>query len=196
MPNSEGDRERIKCARQFWNIGVGKELKLTFDEYLATISRISKQLLVFDEKFPHIALVEPRMLVLILCKLAKIRFKEYGYTDELIVPCDEHHIMPNDPFWIRFHNGWKNRNVSPSACRSQITNHTYCMTALVGVCAFIQFPKLVTEIEHNIDLPGSVHRDNPNCIASIMIFNGKPELNLNSEDWARPNFGCGLFKMA
>lgn len=183
----KSDDPRTVQAKRFWDIGVGRELTLeSFQMYLATIPEIPEALKAKDKRFPILVLVELRIGLKRLCKLGDIAF---GGDDQTFVAHDEGHAEFNQSTWIRIQNGRKNRNKKVTACRKGFNKSERGLTALQGVCAYLQNSVVVVEDVHAMDLPGSVLRGDRGRAALLEVWKGQMELFWRSGNDAFPRFG-------
>lgn len=127
---------RVIQAKVLFDKGLGDDLG--FDAYLATIPEIPETLLADDPNLPLLRLVDPRLGLVKTCKLFGIKFEEFGYSDADAVACDARHEMPNTPFWVRAHDGRKNRNRKPNVCRDKCKDKLFAMTAMVAIMVWVQ----------------------------------------------------------
>lgn len=167
----------------------------TFEEYLTTIPEIPETLLADDPHLPLLRLVDPRLGLVKTCKLFGIKFEKLGYSDADAVAYDARHEIPNTPFWVRAHDGRKNRNRRPDVCRDECKDKLFAMTAMVAIMVWVQDPSIIKEGEHALDCPGSVHRsDRGNC-AYLGVWNVGVKVILNRfADNAHPDCGSGGFR--
>jgi len=166
----------------------------SFEEYLATIPEIPEALLADDPNLPLLRLVDPRAGLVKTCELFGILFKEFSYSDEDVVAFDTRHEIPNTPFWVRAHDGRKNRNCKPNVCREECKDKLYAMTAMVAIMVWVQDPSIIKENEHVLDCPGSVRRAD-GCCAYLHVCGGVVRLVLvRHAGSAAPNCGAGSFR--
>lgn len=181
---------RVSQAKKLWDLGFGRELKYSkFDDYLATIPAIPASLLANNPEFPLLVLVDPRLGYVVSCRLAGLKFAEYGYGDKALKPCDKHHTIPTTaPYWIRAHDGTPNLGRKPSECLAECTGKRFAGTADVGIAIYVQHGKY----NHSMDLPGSVHRGG-SCCACLGVWRDGPELCVSRDVTAGPRFGSVVF---
>lgn len=184
---------RVIQAKILFDKGLGGEL--SFEAYLATIPEIPETLFADDPNLPLLRLVDPRLGLVKTCKLFGIKFEELGYSDMDAVSCDARHEIPNTPFWVRAHDGRKNRNRKPNICREECKDKLFAMTAMVAIMVWVQDPNIIKEGEHVLDCPGSVRRAVRGCCAYLGVWGGEVKLDLsrNAGD-ADPNCGSGGFR--
>ena len=187
---------RLVQAKVLWDKGVGRELGFkTFKTYLATIPQIPASLLADDPNLPLLRLVDPRLGISKSCKLIGIKFEEFGYSDADAIACDSRHETPTEPFWVRAHNGRKNRNRRPDVCRNESKDNLFAMTAMVAIFVWVQDPSIIKEGEHVLDCPGSVLRAARGCCACLRVWGGEVKLYLHGHaDIADAYFGSGGFR--
>ena len=187
---------RLIQAKVLWDKGFGRELNIdSFERYLATIPEIPTSLLAEDSALPLLRLVDPRLGLTKTCELFGIKFKEFGYSDADAVACDAHHEIPNTPFWVRAHDGRKNRNRKPNVCRDECKDKLFSMTAMVAIMLWIQDPSIIKQGEHVLDCPGSVHRAARGLCAYLDVWCGEVGLHLHrSAGSAGSNYGAGAFR--
>ena len=186
---------RIVRAKRMFDLGVVRELCLkgklpndSFEAYLATIPEIPPEYLQ-DSDYEHLVLEESRIGLKRLCELGIIVF---GGDDQTFEAWDHRHEDAREPRWIRLQDGRKNRNRKPDDCRQSFNTDELGTTALQGVCAYLQIPTIVADLNigaggHVMDLPGSVHRVNRQVCAYLGACGGQAGL-----DWrgrAFPFFG-------
>lgn len=195
---SVSDDLRIVRAKRLFDLGVGRELNLTrFENYLATIPGVPEALLREDRHFPHLILVEPRIGLTNLCALGNFVFSG---DDKTFVPWNEAYANPTSPVWIRMRDGRKNRNRNPSACRTSFYLDEFGLTALEGVCSYLEVPSVVEEMEDNPNafamvLLGSVLGTDRKEMASLFVKSGQPMMYWHWEDGASPEWGSASKKV-
>lgn len=192
----KSDDPRVFQAKVLWDKGLGRGIGIdTFEDYLATIPQIPTTFIFNDTDFPLLRLVDPRLGLVNTCKLFGIKFEEFGYSDADVVPCDDRHEIPNTPFWVRAHDGCKNRNRKPSICRDECSDKFFAMTAMVAIMVWVQDPSIIKEDEHVLDCPGSVHRSGRGFCAYLDVWGGEVELYLGGYAGAvHPHCGSGGFR--
>lgn len=186
----KSDDPRVIQAKILWDLGFGRELKIdSFDSYLATIPEIPTSLLAHNPELPLLVLVDPRLRYVKSCRLAGLKYEEYGWTDETLVPVDDRHALASDtPYWVRAHDGSPNLNRRPSDCRAECSGRRYAGTADVGIAIWIQYgPR-----NHVMDLPGSVHAALRGSCAYVSPF-GDPRLLASRDGDAHPECGTVVF---
>lgn len=171
---------RIIQAERYWDLSVGLELGfVNFKAYLKTIPKISEALFAADFRFPLLILVEPRIGLTKLCRLGNINFP--GDDKTFVLWSDEpEYKNPTSPVWIRMQDGSRNRNYQLRGCRPSFMPDELGLTALEGVCSYIECPAIIKDIEepdaHNMDLAGSVHRDYYDLASYLSIQRGRAYL--------------------
>jgi hypothetical protein len=184
-------------AKRFWDLGVGSALNLpSFDAYLATIPEIPAELLADDGAYPLIVLVESRIGLKRLCDLGNV---EFDGDDDTFVACSDKYVEFANPTWIRIQDGRKNRNRSALECRRSFAKHECGLTALQGVCAYLQHPSVLSDFNcdggHGLDLSGSVVRRNRGWIADFRLTSGGARIARNPEGAMHPKFGTATRRM-
>jgi len=181
----------VTQGKRYWDLGVGTALGYeSFSQYFASIPRLPTGFDVDNTEFPLRVLVETRIGLKRLCELGGIGFNG---NDETLVSHDDRHAEFSQPSWIRIQDGRKNRNRSASDCQKTFAKHERGLTALQGVCAYLQHPTVVSEWTkdgaHVMDLPGSVHREHRGNAACLGVFGGRAELYWSWSDNASPKYG-------
>ena len=187
---------RLIQAKVLWDKGFGRELGFkTFKSYLATIPMIPVSLLADDPNLPLLRLVDPRLGIAKACKLFGIKFEELGYSDADAVICDARHETPTEPFWVRAHDGRKNRSRRPDVCRDECKDKIFVMTAMVAIMTWVQDPSIIKQGEHVLDCPGSVPRSARGSCAFLRVWVGEVKLDLlRIAGGAFPHYGAGAFR--
>lgn len=181
-----GPQIRMTQVIRLWDLGVGRVAgNPDFEEYVATIPHIPTELLDDDKAFPFLVLVEPRIGFMRLCNLGGIQFDG---DDKTCVAYDRHHVEFKQPTWIRIQDGRKNQGRSVKECRKDFTKHELGLTALQGVCAYLQHPTVVTGA-HAMDLPGFVRREVRDRIACLWVGKDGTELGWDQDGRTAPEFG-------
>lgn len=184
---------RVMQAKVLFDKGLGGDL--SFDAYLATIPEIPETLLAHDSGLPLLRLVDPRLGLVKTCKLFGIKFEEFGYSDADAAPSDPRHEIPNTPFWVRAHDGRKNRNRKPNICRDECKDKLFAMTAMVAIMVWVQDPSIIKQNEHVLDCPGSVLRHARGRCACLEVWRGEVGLCLSSAAaLEHPYYGSGGFR--
>lgn len=193
-PEQTGTQDiRQTQAKRLYDLGFGKNYK-SFEDYLATIPEIPQSLVGEDETYPLLTLDDPRLLRTERCKLAGVKYEEYGYNDETFVPFDARHETPAGPYWFRAHNGRKNRGRKPSDCRQELTGNLLAGTADVLLALFIHHKNVVKQGEHVMDGPGSVSRGVHRSCSYLVVWGGGPRLRDYWHDNANPSYGSVVFR--
>jgi hypothetical protein len=185
------DDPREAQAKRYWDLGVGAALGSTsFPEYLASIPEIPEALKADDASFPFLVLVETRIGVKRLCALGNIAFDG---NDETFVAHNKRHAEFTTPTWIRIQDGRRNRNRSVKDCRKTLAEHERGLTALQGVCAYLQHSAVVSEVTeddaHVMDLSGSVRRGFRGSAAYLVVHGGRAKLGWDWSVTAVPEYG-------
>jgi hypothetical protein len=187
----KSDDVREAQAKRYWDLGVGTALgSKSFSEYLASIPAVPEALLADDASFPLLVLVETRIGLKRLCDFGNIAFNG---NDETFVAFDARHAELTTPTWIRIQDGRKNRNRSVKDCRTTFVKGELGLTALQGVCTYLQHSTVVSEWTkdgaHVMDLSGSVRREHRDVVAYLCVDEGRAELRWYWRGPARS--GCG-----
>ena len=186
------DDLRIIQAKRYWDMRVGLVLgRKSFKYYLADIPIIPDALRAGDQRFPYLVLVEPRIGLAMLCQFGNVIFDGNDHT---LMPLDECHADASQPIWIRIQDGRKNRNRRPSDCRQAFAKDEFGLTALQGICAYLQDPAVVTDLNkdsggHAMDLVGSVYRGSHVGSACLWVENGQARLNWSMNGFANTRYG-------
>jgi hypothetical protein len=173
------DDIRTAQAKRLWDISVGRGLHhSSFEGYLADIPEIPAELLKDDADYPLLVLIEPRMGLKRLCELARI---EFSGDENTFVEYDKRYPEFTAPIWIRVQNGRKNRNRAVRDCRASFAENEIGLTALQGVCTYLQHPEAVTDMGrgedgHTMDLFGTIHRDHGGRTVFLEVLKGRPKL--------------------
>jgi hypothetical protein len=182
-------------AQRYWDFQVefgsawisGYE---SFEDYLATIPEVSTWLQEDDRDFPLLVLVETRYSLRRLCLFAGVQFDG---DDDTFVACDDRHREFTKPTWIRVQEGRRNRGQAACNCRKSFGQNELGLTALQGVCLYVQYPQAVSEVTqpgaHAMSLSGSIYRDNRDDVARLSLWNGKPRLHWDFGGLAGPLCG-------
>lgn len=172
-----GVNQRRIQAKRLWDKGIGPEVKAkNFKVYLADIPEIPQSLLADDPTLPFLSLADPRVGLVKACSLIGIQHAELGYSEGDAAPFDERHTDPTVPFWFRHDDGRENRGRRPDVCRDECTGGILVGTAITGAFVYLHHPEIVTEGEHIIDLPGSVHRVSRIVCAFLGVWEGQTRL--------------------
>lgn len=186
---------RVAQARRYFDLGYGRALGFpSFEVYLATVPEIPEHLVAYDPAFDILALVDPRLPRTVRCRLVSLRYKELGYDDGSWFPCDERHETTTMPFWIRAHDGRRNRSRRPSICLADCTGNVFGGVVDVGIALYTHQSGIVVEDEHVMRLPGSVLRDSREGHACLEKLNGEARLVVNFSDGANPKYGTVTFR--
>lgn len=119
-----------------------------------------------------------------LCEKAGV---EYIYNDDNFEAFDKETEDTTKPRWIIVNNGVDNHNRSSKDCRSDAG--FIGLTAKQAVLAYIQYPEIVKEGKHIMDLPGSVHRAYRGCCAYLGVWSGRARLDWSRDGHDGPQFG-------
>lgn len=189
----KSDDIRVIQAKRLWDLGVGRELGLpNFNAYLATIPEIPAELVQDGPDYPHLVLVETRVGLKRLCYLGSI---DFSGDDQTFIEHDERHREFAEPTWIRVQDGRKNRNRAVRDCRNSFVKDELGLTALQGVCSYLQYPNAVVDTSrsdrspHVMDLSGSVQYDCSFHAAYLAVSSGRAELSWFPDDRAAPQCG-------
>lgn len=187
---------RVLQAKHLWDRGFGRELGFTdFAAYLAGIPRIPKPLRARRRAFPLLCLADPRLGLSKSCSLLGIGFNSFVCTDADVMPYNDRHLTPMEPFWFRFTAPGTNMGRRPSACRDEFfAKGNFAGTAMTGIMAYTYHPTLIEEGTRTLDLPGSRHRRNTRS-AYLEVWHGGPMLSLDRPNIADPGCGAGGFSL-
>jgi hypothetical protein len=178
-------------AKRYWDLGVGRELGFSsFEAYLASIPQLPTAFNVDNTEFPIRVLVETRIGLKRLCEIGNIAFEG---NDETFIAYDERYSEFKQPTWIRIQDGRKNRNRSVKDCRKNFAKYERGLTALRGVCAYLQHAEVVSEWTkdgaHVMDLSGSVLSEIRGFAAFLGVDEGRAKLYWHWLDFARSKYG-------
>ena len=192
MSDTTNKSIRTAQAKRFWDMGVGRKLgKTSFAAYLTDIPKVPADPLTDDTAYPYFILAEPRLGLKRLCELGGVVFDG---NDETFIAYDKAHREFTQPTWIRIQDGRKNRNRTVRDCRKSFGKDERGLTALQGVCAYLQHPTVLSEATqadaHVMDLSGSVRRDGRADAASLELWDGQPELLCHWDGIALPLCGA------
>lgn len=185
------DDVRIVQAKRFWDLGIGRALgKDDFEAYLATIPEIPTELVQDDADYPLLVLVEPRLGLKRLCDLGSV---EFSGDDKRFIEHDARHRELMEPTWICAQDGRKNRNRAVRDCRASFAKDELGLTALQGVCTYLQHPESVSDTDresgHIMDLSGPVLRVVRESAATLWLRSGRAMLGWRLDGEARPKYG-------
>lgn len=170
-----------------WNIPTRTDFR-TFRNYLESIPEIDAELLKDDPEFPLIVLVEPRLGLKLLCDIARPGLSGIAFDgdDMTFDAYDKRHAEFTKPTWIRVQDGRKNHNRSDRDCRASFGKNELGLTALQGVCTYIQYPQVVGKAgkddTHVMRLPGSDHSVYHGNAPHLFVSDGRPKLSWNQND--------------
>ncbi len=199
------DNLRVIQAMRYWDLGIGRRFGCgSFEEYLngkgrgndkvAPIPEIPEKFLVDGRAYPYLVLVEPRLGVHKLCRLVNIYCD--GHDDDRgLVPYNDRHTDPSDPFWTRIQDGHKNHDRAPNECRRTFAKNELGLTALIGICAYLQHEQVLTDFNqgekrcHAMALPGSVCSDDSGECYYLELKQGQAQLFRHFDDLTPPGFG-------
>ncbi len=186
---------RTQQARCLWELGAVRSLSYRrFNSYLESIPEIPETLLDEDEKFPLLALDDPRPSRTLRVERVGITYRglTYKYDNESFVPRDELHAVPKEPYWFRANYGWKNRGREPKECLKECVGNILAGTADAGIALYVHYKKNLRLECHAMLLPGSVERaDVKNC-AWLGIWQANSTIRLTSAMYSRPEAGVGV----
>ena len=179
---------RVAQAKRYWDLGVGRKLGFaSFEAYLTAIPEIPAALLQDDPEFPILLLVEPRLGLKKLCGLVNLAFD--GDDKTFVVYRGALPVLA----WIRVQDGRRNRYRSACACRKSFGRHEIGLTALQGVCLYVQNPGLWSDLSdtdgHALDLAGSVKCDITFSAACLIVRSGRAWLDWHVDDDSNVKFG-------
>ena len=183
---------RLAQAQRYRHLGVDTSLGFTsFEDYLASIPEIPAALLADDPEFSLLVLVETRLGLKKLCDLGDIAFN--GGGDDTFIAYDDRHCELTVPTWIRVQDGRRNRNRSGRDYRKTFGQGELGLTALQGVCAYLQHPQVVSEASqngaHTMNLLGSVYRGDRADAACLGLWSDRPELIWDFDGYAYWHYG-------
>ncbi len=187
-------QDRLYQAERFWQLGIGSDSGFFtqyggFERYLKSIPPIPEDLLAYDDVYPLLVLVDPRLDLPWLCAQAKIGFE--GDCARFI-EYDELHREFTEPTWMRVHTGRPNLNRSAHDCRAHPDRLERVLTSLQGICTFIHHPEAVTDLSRPdgfiMDLSGSVDRRWDGSTACLTVLRGRGKLHSRSGSQAS---NCG-----
>jgi hypothetical protein len=183
-----GVRE-IQTAR-YWDLGVGAFLNGigTFRDYLESIPPAPEK---SDPRFPHLVLVEPRIGLEALCRLAGIGGL-FPKADQRISTCTECDAEAQQPVWILMQDGRRNKGKTIRECRQAFDTDETALTALQGVCSFLQYPSVVRTFNDSegyaMDLPGTIIANEP-CMTPYLGIFDQAWLSFDKDEKAHPKMG-------
>lgn len=193
---STRDPRILEQAKRLWDKGwatkiLGEDAQpryRTFPEYLASIPEIPTFPAGYDERFPHLVLVDRRIQVVEACQMLGVSFD--GDSDTF-VPHDPTHSVKRLVYWIRVQDGKLHRNHKPSVCRTEFAAHgdEFGLEAHEGLALYAQSPNLL-EIDTAMDLPGSVHADlRAHCACLKRWTEDDVKLHWSWDDDPHPGYG-------
>jgi hypothetical protein len=94
--------------------------------------------------------------------------------------------------WVWCQDGRRNRNRKPVDCRQSFVRPEVGAEALTGLFLYAQEPAVIGgegDAWHTMDLPGSVHRDDPSYCACLGLWSDGPRLYWDWGDEADPKYG-------
>lgn len=176
-------------AKVLWDRGWGTLLeKSSFQQYLLDIPDIPTFPAGYDERFPHLVLVDRRIQFVDACLILSVSFDGDNRT---FVPHDETKSVTHLVYWMRCQDGKAHRNHKPSVCHTEFSSHgdEFGLEAHEGLALYAQFPDLL-ETCTGMELLGSVHsddRDDYACLERWAI--GGVELYWSRDDNPHSDFG-------
>lgn len=181
---------RGEQAMRYFMLGVGRELGFkSLRDYLrgnktrglAPIPEIPQHTLWLPKGCGtvRLLLVEPRVELRKLCAMGLITYE--GLED--IVPLDDRHAEFTQPTWILMTDGRMQHGRPTTECLKAFEEAGQLgLTALQGVCAYLQDPEIVCEGEseeaHALCMPGSVVIDEDGAKRSLCLDLFQGELDL------------------
>lgn len=177
---------RVRRAVQW-----AKALGLKEEDVLQQVPEIPVTLLQSRGNMDLLTLVPFHLGNTQLAKAAGLKYEEYGYTDETLIPANPHHEdLPTTWAWVLAHDGSPNLGRKPTDCLAQCTGELYAGVDKVGVAIWlIHGPR-----KHAMDLPGSVRAGVRDRCACVFPFDGKPRLFARRiADVADPCYGTVVF---
>jgi len=177
---------RVAQAMQ-WSSGLG----LRAEDTLPQIPKIPATILQPRGELNLLTLVPFHLGNVELAKAAGLKYGEYGYTDETLVPVDEtrYDFSKLGWRWVLAHDGSQNLNRKPSDCLAECVGNRYAGVDKVGVAIHL----IHGARKHIMDLPASVRADDRDGCAYVESFD-EPELYADwGEGVARPECGAAFF---
>ena len=181
------DPRILKQAKVLWDKGWGQRLgKSSFAGYLLDIPEIPSFFAGYDNRFPHLVLVDQRIQVVEACSMLGVAFDGVAFA-----PYDEMTSVKPLVYWMRAQDGKAYRNHKPSVCRTQFVSYgdEFGLNAIEGLALYAQYPDLLQQ-NAAWDLPGSVLViDRAYCAFLKRSDYGDVELKWNRNDNASPRCG-------
>ncbi len=177
---------RISQVKRLWDLGVGRVLGIgSFEEYLAGIPVVPPEVEAYDDAFPYLVLVEPRVGFSEFCGMAAIYAR---WHQDVVAPFEERYTEFSGPTWIRIQDGRKNHDRS---WRNAESAGELFLTAIQGVCAYIHHPGVLEATEgvperggHVMDLLGTIMLGQETSMASLhKQYNGVVEFLLGARGY-------------
>jgi hypothetical protein len=166
----------------------------SFEAYLATVPPIPDSLLDDDPHLPFLTLADITLPTVDLARVIGVRLETNVEMDRMI-SCDPRHMAPAASFWFRAHDGRPNSGKQPDDCRLTLGYNQLAGTIPVGLALYLQYPGVMAEREHGLDLPGSVHQLQQSLCARLMIRDGVPRLGGQNVFSSTASFGSVIFRM-
>ena len=180
----KSDDPRVVSAKGWFDLGAGRELQiLKFKDYLATIPEVPALPEAFVGRFGRLVLVEGRLSLTTLCRLARLKFNG---NDSTFVPFDPAKAK-SGVRWMWCQDGRRNRDRKPTDCRNSFPADEVGLDAVEGVSVYVDDPTVIHG--HVLDLPGSVLADNRDDCAYLGNWDVGLRLDWYWDDSASP--GCG-----
>ncbi|MFA6017913.1 MAG: hypothetical protein WCT28_00970 [Patescibacteria group bacterium] len=193
VPHHDDHDPRIIQATHWYNAGAGLELGVrTLNQYLATIPPVGETLVHPRDDLPLLTLLERRIGNVVSCRIAGLLYAEYGYTNKTLVHINERYRLPEEPTWVRAHDGTLNLRRKPSMCLAECTGDRFAGIDSVGIAIFfIHGPR-----NHVMDFPASVRSDYRDRCAYINTnTSGDSKLGAGRKDETNPKCGAIVFAL-
>ncbi|TSC64615.1 MAG: hypothetical protein G01um1014106_40 [Parcubacteria group bacterium Gr01-1014_106] len=134
-------------------------------------------------------LVDGKISLVKACRLLGVVF---GGNDDTLVQHEATPAITEPVRWVWCQDGRRNRNRKPSDCRNGFQKPEVGLEVLGGLFLFAQDHTVIREegdAWHIMDLPGSLHRDEPSRCAYLGLWVDGPELDWYWDDDAGPECG-------
>jgi hypothetical protein len=150
---------RERQIRRYWDAHIGVELGYpVFEDYLADMPEVPRELRGRHAEFPLLVLVEPRCDPAWLCTL--LGFDDQGTCGVPIRPLDAGHADGAAPSWMRMDMGLTRRGMTAARFRQDLLrDHRRGLTLLQGICLAAQYQVHFTIRNHCMLAVGSVAAD-------------------------------------
>ncbi|MBU2613702.1 hypothetical protein KJ925_04595 [Patescibacteria group bacterium] len=179
------ERALLRQGQKLWARGFGRALGYpTLNAYRESLPMPKTPPRRISKRFPIPLLVEARVGLIDTCRLAGLL---YDGSEETFVAYDKRRKTITSPYWIRLQDGRMHRGRSARECRKRFARDEVGLTAFEGVALYLQDPTVVERFF--VDLPGSVHRRNPDSEAFLGEWDGIPGLYWAWNDHPHPECG-------